>query len=77
MATKAEKAKDINTAIKRSAEARDVDAKAELIDSKRIEYSMIGKTPTGRSYRMRISFNKVLSLLWGEDMRRLKKKYGR
>jgi len=76
MATKTEKVKDINAAIKRSAEAKNVKARAEVLGDSRIEYSVMGQTRAGKAYRMKVSFNKILSLLWGEDMRRLKKKYG-
>ena len=77
MATKAEKVKDINSAIKRSAAAKDVKATAKLLPDGRVEYSMMGKTSTGRPYRTKVSLNKILSYLWGDDMRRLKAKYGR
>jgi len=77
MTTKAEKITDINTAIKRSAEAKKAKAIASLLPSGQIEYSAIGKTSTGRPYRMKVSLNKILSYLWGDDMRRLKAKYGR
>lgn len=75
--TKEEKAKDINNAIKRSAEAKEVGAKAEIFNDGTIQYSVKTKTRTGRAYRIKVPFSKLLSYLWGEDMRRLKKKYGR
>ena len=77
MTTKEEKVKDISAAIKRSAEAKKVKATAKLLPDGRIEYSIMGKTPAGRPYRMKVSLNKILSYLWGDDMRRLKAKYGR
>lgn len=76
MTTKEEKIKDINNAIKRSAEAKEVGAKAEIFNGS-IQYSIKTKTRTGRAYRIKVPFIKILSYLWGEDMRRLKKKYGR
>lgn len=75
--TKDEKAKDINNAIKRSAVAKEVGAKAEILKDGSIQYSIKTKTRTGRAYRIKVPFNKILSYLEGEDMRRLKKKYGR
>ena len=77
MTTKEEKVKDISNAIKRSAEAKEVGAKAEIFKDGTISYSIKTKTRTGRVYRIKVPFNKILSYLWGEDMRRLKKKYGR
>ena len=75
--TKKEKVKDINNAIKRSAEAKEVSAKAEMFNDSTIQYSVKTKTRTGRVYRIKVPFSKILSYLWGEDLRRLKKKYGR
>lgn len=72
MATKKEKAKDINTAIKRSETARKVKAKAEVRADGGIRYSV-----ETNMYRMKVPFSVILSLLWGKDMRSLKKKYGR
>ena len=77
MTTKEEKVKDINNAIKRSAEAKEVGAKAERLKDGTIQYSIKTKTRRGTAYRIKVPFIKILSYLWGEDMRRLKKKYGR
>ena len=76
MVTKEEKVKDINNAIKRSAEAKVVGVKVEILNGT-IQYSIKTKTRTGRVYRIKVPFIKILSYLWGEDMRRLKKKHGR
>ena len=77
MATKEEKVTDINNAIKRSIEAKKVGAKAEILKDGPIQYSIETKTGSGRVYRIKVPFIKILSYLWGDDMRRLKKKYGR
>ena len=76
-ATKKEKVKEINTAIKRSETARNVKAKAEILADGSIQYSVETKTRSGTKYRMKVPFSGILTLLWGEDMRSLKKKYGR
>ena len=77
MATKEEKVTDINNAIKRSTSAKKVGAKAEILKDGTIQYSIETKTGSGRIYRIKVPFIKILSYLWGDDMRRLKKKYGR
>ena len=77
MTTRKEKVKDINNAIKRSAGAKEVGAKAEILKDGTMQYSIKTKTGSGRMYRVKVPFIKILSYLWGEDMRRLKKKYGR
>ena len=77
MVTKEEKVTDINNAIKRSIEAKKIGAKAEILNDGTIQYSIETKTGSGRIYRIKVPFIKILSYLWGDDMRRLKKKYGR
>lgn len=65
--TKAEKAQMINKAITRSNWAISVEAKAEITEDGRIQYSMI--TRPIRPYRIRVSFRKIMSLLQGQDIR--------
>ena len=77
MATKFGKVRDINQAIKHSSVALKKDAKAELLRDGRIEYSMLGQTSTGKPYRMKVTLMQILSLLQGEDMRRLHRLYGK
>ena len=75
--TKQEKVELINQAIKRSPVARAKSAKAEILKDGRLEYTMLGKTASGREYRMKVSFSKILGLLHGEDMRRLHRLFSR
>ena len=77
MPDKEQKVKDINEAIHRSSTAMNNKAKAEILKDGRIEYSIESVTRTGKRYRTKASFRDILSLLWGEDMRQLHKKYGR
>ena len=77
MASKKEKVQEINQAIKRSSWAVTKGAKAELFQDGGIEYSRKAITGMGRVYRIKISFSEMLMLLTTEDMRALKKKYGR
>lgn len=77
MATKEQKVQDINRAIQRSSTAKAKKAKAELLKGGRIQYSIETKTRTGRKYRAKVSFRDILALLHGEDIRALRKKYGR
>lgn len=71
---KANKVKLINEAIQRGDKSKD--PKAELLSDGRIEYTILGKTASGNSYRMKVNFNDILSQLQGEDMRRLHNLYG-
>ena len=77
MNTKEEKVKDINKAIKNSTVAMRKGVKAEVLKDGRIEYTEKDVTRSGREYRVKITFMKVLSYLQGSDMRKLKVKYGR
>ena len=70
------KIKEINDAITRSEPAKDVGMKAELRKDGSILYSQTFHASTG-DYKGKISFNQILSRLWGKDIRYLKKKYGR
>lgn len=73
--SKEEKVRQINEAIARSEVAVKKGFKAEIIDGK-IVYTMKGKSSFG-SYDKRITFNDVLNTLWGDDIRKLKKLFGR
>ena len=77
MPSKEEKVKDINAAIHRSSTAMKSKAKAELLKDGRIQYSIQTTTRGGKLYRIKVSFMNILSLLYGEDMRQLHRKYGR
>lgn len=73
---KRERIADINEAIKRSGVALEKGASVALLPDGRIEYTLSGKSAFG-SYRMKTSFAEIRGLLWGEDIRRLTKKWGR
>jgi len=76
MVSKKEKVEEINKAIKRSEYAKSVGARAELLPDNRIEYTILGKTSTGKPYRMKTNLRKILASLEGPDARALFKKYG-
>ena len=77
MATKEEKVRDINQAIRRSSVALTLKAKAEILKDGRVQYSEEATTRSGRKYRAKSTFRRILGFLRGEDMRALHKKYGR
>ena len=74
--TKEEKEKIINEAIRGSSVAMEQGARAEIIDG-RITYSKLFKSSFGTQYRGKIGFMDILSLLHGEEIRRLHQLFGR
>ena len=70
---KKQKVADINRALKRVGSK----AYAEMLPDKRIQYVKMGRSSLGKPYKMRASFDEMLSEMHGEDIRALKKKYGR
>lgn len=77
MGFKEEKVTLINKALKKSKVARGRKVEARILPSGNIEYSKELMTCLGRKYRAKIPFSEVLAYLWGDDVRELKKKYGR
>ena len=74
--TKVEKVSQINEAISRSETAVSKGAKAELLPNGKIQYSLLGKSSFG-DYKMKATLNDILNLLNGDDVRNLKKIFGR
>lgn len=77
ISAKQRKVDEINEALSKSDVAVKQKARAEVLPDGRIEYSVETTSGLGRLYRIKSSFNDMLSLLWGTDARRLKEKYGR
>ena len=73
MVSKKEKALDINKALKRVGSR----SYAEILPDKRIEYITYGRSSLGKEYKMKASLSDMYNQMHGEDIRALKKKYGR
>ena len=72
MTTKKEKVDDINKALKRVKST----SYAELLDDGTIQYIKMATSARGK-YKARATFYDILKEMQGEDMRFIKKKYGR
>lgn len=69
---KAKKVAEINQMLRESSLARQKGAEAVILPSGNIEYHILSP----RNYLIKVSFNEIISLLTGKQMRYLKLKYG-
>jgi len=68
--TKQEKVGMINEALSKSNIAKEKQAEAYLNEDGHIRYHMLYNAATG-PYFGKATFRQILSLMWGEDMRRI------
>lgn len=71
--TKKEKTSDINRALKRVGSK----SHAHILPDGRLEYITYRKSSLGKEYKAKSSLNELFKQMHGEDIRFLKKKYGK